>query len=139
MSERDDLRIVRIGGGPRLARGTVRKRVVTARQDLWWYPFASRREAQRADADIYHCPSPRGPLTRGRPPLVVTIQDLASYRYPETLTRWSRVSERLFLPLVARAAERIIAPSADTAADIQTFLRIHAEKIRIIPLGVDAA
>ena len=137
LSRFESLRLVPIGGGPLLDRGTLRKRFVTARQDLWWYPFEGRRRARRLHADIYHCPSPRGPLTRGLPPLVVTIQDLASYRFPETLTHWTRVSERVFLPAVARAADLVIAPSSDSATDIEHFLKVPAARIRVIPLGVD--
>jgi len=69
---------------------------------------------------------------------VVTIQDLASFHYPETLTRWSRLYERRTVPLVARAADLVIATSADTATDIEKILGIPSGKIRIVPLGVDA-
>jgi glycosyltransferase involved in cell wall biosynthesis len=68
----------------------------------------------------------------------VTIHDLASVRYPETLTPWSRIYERALLPRIAHAAARVIAPSSDTASDIETILRVPASKIRIVPLGVDA-
>jgi glycosyltransferase involved in cell wall biosynthesis len=68
----------------------------------------------------------------------VTIHDLASFRVPETLTRWSRLYERRTVPLVARAADAIIAISADAADDIETILRISSRKIRIVPLGVDS-
>src|SRR5688500_2058825 len=98
LSERADVKVTTVGGGPLVPRGTLRKKLMTARQDFWWYPLAGRREARLMDADVYHCPSPRAPFTSGRPPTVVTIQDLASFRYPETLTRWTRLYERTMLP-----------------------------------------
>ena len=137
LSRRGDANVISVGGGSVVPRGTWRKKVLTARQDFWWYPFGGRRQARGARADIYHCPSARAPLTRGSPPTIVTIQDLASFHYPETLTRWSRLYERRTVPLVARAADLIIATSADAASDIETILGIPAPKIRIVPLGVD--
>jgi glycosyltransferase involved in cell wall biosynthesis len=69
---------------------------------------------------------------------VVTIQDLASFHFPETLTRWSRLYERRTVPLVARAADLIIATSSDAAKDIETILGIDSRRIRVVPLGVDS-
>jgi glycosyltransferase involved in cell wall biosynthesis len=137
LSARDDVELVSIGGGPLVPRGTWRKKLLTARQDFWWYPFAGRQRASAAGVDVYHCPSARAPVTRGSPPTVVTIQDLASFHFPETLTRWSRLYERRTVRLVARAADLIIATSADAATDIEMILGIPSHKIRVVPLGVD--
>ena len=137
LSRRADVTIVSVGGGQVVPRGTWRKKLLTARQDFWWYPFAGRRQARLTGADVYHCPSARAPIRRGSPPTVVTIQDLASFRYPETLTRWSRLYERNTVPAVARAADLIIATSSDAATDIETLLGVPSRKIRVVPLGVD--
>jgi glycosyltransferase involved in cell wall biosynthesis len=138
MSARDDVELVSIGGGQLVPRRTLRKKLLTAQQDFWWYPYAGRRDAARAGADIYHCPSARAPLRRGKPPTVVTIQDLASFHYPETLTRWTRLYERRTVPHVARAADMIIATSSDAANDIEAILKIPSSKIRVVPLAVEA-
>jgi glycosyltransferase involved in cell wall biosynthesis len=138
LSARDDVELVSIGGGPLVPRGTWRKKLLTARQDFWWYPHGGRNQARLRGVDVYHCPSARAPLMRGAPPTVVTIQDLASFHYPETLTRWSRFYERRTVPAVARAADLIIATSADGANDIETILQIPSRKIRVVPLGVDS-
>ena len=137
LSARDDIELISVGGGALVPRGTWRKKLLTARQDFWWYPFAGRRRAKHAGVDLYHCPSARAPIMRGKPPTVVTIQDLASFHYPETLTRWSRLYERRTVPRVARAADLVIATSHDAATDIETILGISSRKIRVVPLGVD--
>jgi len=134
---REDIDLVPLGGGELLRRGTLRKRLTTARQDFWWYPFGGRRAARRANADIYHCLAPRAPLVHGRPPTIVTIQDLVSFRFPGTLTRWTRFYERATLRRVASSADFLIASSSDTAADIAGILSVPEERIRIVPLGVD--
>lgn len=132
-----DVLLVRLGGGPPAPRDTFRKRLTTVRQDLWWYPVGGRQLARRVGAKVYHCPTSRAPTTRGPVPLVVTIHDLASFRFPETLTAWTRLYERQMLPRVAKIADRIITPSANSADDIQSILRVPAEKIRVIPHGID--
>src|SRR3954464_8399863 len=71
LSARDDVEVVSIGGGALVPRGTWRKKLLTARQDFWWYPYGGRRAAANASADVYHCPSARAPISRGSPPTVV--------------------------------------------------------------------
>jgi glycosyltransferase involved in cell wall biosynthesis len=137
LEKRSDISLVRLGEGPLVPRGTLRKKLLTIEQDSWWYPVRGRQLARRANADIYHCPATRAPVTRGRVPLVVTIHDLASFRFPATLTAWMRLYDRTMLPRSAAAADRIIAPSNDSADDIATILRIRDDKIRIVPHGID--
>jgi len=136
LSERADIELISVGGGPLVPRGTLRKKLLTVRQDLWWYPHAGRRRAAHSGAQVYHCPSARAPLTRGKPPTVVTIHDLASFHYPETLTRWSRLYERKTVRQVANACELIITISSDTARDVEEILQIARSKIRVVPLAV---
>lgn len=129
--------VIELGGGPLLERGTFSKRANTLRQDFFWYPWRGRRLARRAAADVYHSPLPRGPLTRGLPPFVLTLHDLAQIRFPETLTPYSRLYSQLTFHRVLSAADRIIAPSADTANDINRLLSVDAERIRVVHNGVD--
>jgi glycosyltransferase involved in cell wall biosynthesis len=137
LRERDDLRVIELGGGDVVPRGTLRKKLVTARQDFLWYPWLARSEARSVKADVYHSPLPRGPLTRGRPPFVVTVHDLAQIHYAETTTPWSRVYAAVTLRRVIEAADRIIVPSLDTAAVISSTLKISPERIRVVMPGVD--
>jgi glycosyltransferase involved in cell wall biosynthesis len=130
--------LIDLGGGPVIPRGTLKKRLTTLRQDFVWYPWLARRSAGNQGAQIYHSPLPRGPLSRGSPPFVVTVHDLVAVRFPETTTRWSRIYGSMTLKRVLDAADRIITPSKDTADDLNSLLRIDARKIRVVPNGVDA-
>src|SRR6266404_9766276 len=99
-----ELTVLELGGGSVVSRGTVTKKVLTARHDLLWYPLLARRHAARIAADIYHSPLLRGPLTRGRPPFVMTVHDLVPLRWPETMPRWHRFyTTRVMRRLVAAA------------------------------------
>jgi glycosyltransferase involved in cell wall biosynthesis len=109
---------------------------VTARQDFIWYPWLGRRRAAAAGADVYHCPTPRAPVTRGKLPLVVTVHDLVSVLVPETMTRWSRFYERATLNRVLSAADLIVAPSQDTADDLKSLMGVSPDRIRVVWNGV---
>jgi len=133
-----NLTIRELGGGDVVPRGTLSKKLLTARHDLIWYPWLARREAARIGADVYHSPLLRGPLRRGRPPFVMTVHDLVPLRWPETMPRWHRLYTARFIGRMLDAADRIIAPSQDTADDLNALLRVPSEKIRVVPNGVDA-
>lgn len=133
-----DLTVRELGGGEVVPRGTLEKKLLTARHDLVWYPWLARREAARIGADVYHSPLLRGPLRRGRPPFVMTVHDLVPVRWPETMPRWHRLYTVRLIGRMLDAADRIIAPSQDTADDLSALLHVPAEKIRVVPNGIDA-
>ncbi len=137
LRSRDDIRVVTVGGGDLLERGTVRKRLATAHQDFLWYPMLGRRRAAAAGADVYHCPTPRAPFTRGSLPLVVTVHDLVPVLFPETMTSWSRLYGRATMRGVLRSADIIVTPSTDTANDLTSCLGVDADRIRVVWNGVD--
>jgi O-antigen biosynthesis alpha-1,2-mannosyltransferase len=107
---------------------TSRTRAVAA--DLLWYPRL------KADADVLHCPTFRGPL-RARQPLVVTVHDLAVLRHPEWFNRWTRSYSRLAVPRVVAAASKVIAVSEFTRRELCSLLRTPDAKITVVPNAVE--
>lgn len=132
-----DVEVLRIGTGPTPAAGTAARRALALRLDLAWATRGARAEAASRGADVLHLPLPRGPLSPGRPPTVVTVHDLAMLHYPETLSRWNRVYTQRTLPRVLSAAAAIVAVSHDTAADVAAFAPAVADRVHVIPNGVD--
>jgi glycosyltransferase involved in cell wall biosynthesis len=137
LRERDDVRVIEIGGGPREKRGTLKKKMLTARLDLVWHPWLGRSRARAAGASVYHCPAPAGPIFGASIPVVMTVHDLVPFLFPETMTRWSRWYTRTTLPRTVMRADRIICPSFDTARDVVERLGVDENRVRVIPLGVD--
>ena len=137
LRSRSDVTVIELGGGEVLTRGTLRKRAATARQDFLWYPMMGRRAARKAGADIYHIPLPRGPIRRGKPPLVVTVHDLVPMLFPETVTPWSRIYGRLTLRRLVGAADMILTDSKNSADDIRSMLHVSDDRIRVVYIGVD--
>ena len=105
----------------------------TLARDGVWYPFVLGRAR---DADVLHCPTYRGPLSSAIP-LVVTVHDLAVFRHPETFNRWTRTYSPRVVPRVLAAARHVIAVSDFTKRELIELLRVPAQKIRIVPNGVD--
>lgn len=132
-----DVEVLRIGMGSTPAAGTASRRALALRLDLAWATRGARAEAQSRGADALHLPLPRGPLSPGRPPTVVTVHDLAVLHHPETLSRWNRTYTQRTLPRVLAAADAIIAVSEDTADDIAAFAPTAADRVHVIPNGVD--
>ena len=100
-------------------------------RDMFWYPRGLGRAAKRAEVDLLHCPTMRGPL-RSKIPLAVTIHDVAVLRHPEAFNTWTRRysattlpegregrgRDRRRLPLLARRAARHAAgPGVERAGD----------------------
>jgi glycosyltransferase involved in cell wall biosynthesis len=105
-------------------------RVRTVAADVLWYPRL------RADADVLHCPTFRGPF-RPAQPLVVTVHDLAVIRYPQWFNRWTATYSRFAVPRVVTAATRLIAVSEFTKRELMSLLDVPEERIRVIPNGVE--
>jgi glycosyltransferase involved in cell wall biosynthesis len=85
---------------------------------------------RRFSADLYHIPLNRVPAWMPKP-YVVTIHDMASLLYAEQkgiradLHRW-RFRRGL------QRADRVIAVSASTRRDVQNYLGIPAERVRLV-------
>jgi glycosyltransferase involved in cell wall biosynthesis len=105
-------------------------RLRTLAADVLWYPRL------RADADVLHCPTFRGPF-RARQPLVVTVHDLAVLRHPEWFNRWTSTYSRLAVPRVVAAATRVIAVSEFTKRELVSLLDVPAGKVTVVPNGVE--
>jgi glycosyltransferase involved in cell wall biosynthesis len=105
-------------------------RLRTAAADVLWYPRL------RADADVLHCPTFRGPF-RAAQPLVVTVHDLAVLRHPEWFNRWTRTYSRIAVPRVVEAAHRVIAVSEFTKRELVALLAADPDKIAVVPNAVE--
>ena len=137
VSEQPGIDVVYLGGGSEHPRGSTRKRASVLAQDLVRSPLLLRSVARLRRADVLHVPAHRGPLFGSRPPLVVTLHDVAFLREPATLSRWNRLYSRRFVPSLARAADLVICPSADTASDAHRLLGVRTSRLRVVRWGVD--
>jgi glycosyltransferase involved in cell wall biosynthesis len=109
-------------------------RLTAAVRDTVWYlgvlPYVAR------GADVLHCPTYRAPL-RCRTPVVVTVHDLAVFRFPEAFRPWTRTYSRSLVPRVVRAAARVIAVSEFTKREVVELLGVPADRVAVVPNAVD--
>jgi glycosyltransferase involved in cell wall biosynthesis len=107
---------------------TSRARTLVA--DALWYPRL------RADADVLHCPTFRGPFRSGTP-LVVTVHDLAVLRHPEWFNRWTRSYSAFAVPRVVAAASRLIAVSEFTKRELVASLGVDSGRVAVVPNAIE--
>src|SRR5207302_1143239 len=89
------------------------------------------RRVRPALAHFLHVVPPRCPC-----PAVLTIQDLSFERDPSVLRPWERLVFRRFVPWSVRRAERVLAISERTKADV---VELYGVVPVVTPLGVDPA
>lgn len=111
-------------------------RATAAVRDAAWYPFVLPVQAR--PLDVLHCTTFRAPL-RAPLPVVVTVHDLAAIRFPEHFTTWTRLYARTFLPVVLRAATRVLAVSEFTKRDVVELAGVPESRIDVAPNAADTA
>jgi glycosyltransferase involved in cell wall biosynthesis len=99
--------------------------------DLWLLAYAPLR-LRRLRADVYHGPAVFLPFIKLGYRTVVTIHDLVSFLFPETVPRKYSLYMRLMTRMAARSADRIIAVSRATRDDLTGLLAVPAAKISVI-------
>jgi glycosyltransferase involved in cell wall biosynthesis len=92
-------------------------------------PVAARR------ARAIYCPANAAPLVSRRS--VVVIHDLAALRHPEWYSTQFATYHRKVLPLLARRARRLIAPSEFSRREVAEGLGLDPDGIAVVPNGVD--
>lgn len=104
--------------------------------DFWQNLYLPLRLAA-LNIDVFHGPAVFLPLVKLGFKTVVTIHDLVSFLFPQTVPRKYSLYMQLMTRLSARFADGIIASSESTRQDLSKHLRIHPEKIKVIHLAVD--
>jgi GT2 family glycosyltransferase/glycosyltransferase involved in cell wall biosynthesis len=92
-------------------------------------PVAVRR------ASVLYCPANLAPAASRR--TVVVIHDLAALRHPEWYSPPYASYQRRILPLLARRARKVIAPSEFSRRELVDGLGLDPKRISVVPNGVD--
>ena len=110
-------------------------RMSSVARDAVWYPVSLGRRAR--PLDVLHCTTFRGPV-HSSVPTVLTVHDLAILRAPEAFPRWHRLYGRAGLRRVLQSADAIVAVSEFTRDETVELAGVPAQRIRVVPHGVDA-
>jgi glycosyltransferase involved in cell wall biosynthesis len=93
---------------------------------------------RRAQPRLVHFLSVYAPLLAPRP-YAITIHDLIHLRYPQYFKRSVGPYYASVVSAVCAGAARVITDDARTVGDLERFLGVRSDKVRVIPLGVDDA
>ena len=120
------------------ARRSVAERFATLMRDGWWHQAGVTLAARRRRCALLHLPAGLGPV-RGSFPKVVTVHDVMPIRFPALFRPWYRNYAAVVLPRLARAARAVITGSETAKQEIVEWLRIPADRVTVVPYGVDPA
>ena len=109
-------------------------RASSVTRDALWYPLALRRRVR--GLDLLHCTTFRGPAS-AKPPLVLTVHDLAVLRFPEAFPHWHRLYGENGLRRVLLGTDAVVAVSEFTKREVVDLVGLPAERVRVIANGVD--
>lgn len=104
-----------------------------------WHKIGLPVTAERlaGDCDIFHSPDfTLPPLRAARG--VVTIHDLSFLRLPEHADPGLREHLQRAVPRAVARAQRVLADSENTQRDLVELLGVPAEKVSVVPAGIEA-
>jgi GT2 family glycosyltransferase/glycosyltransferase involved in cell wall biosynthesis len=91
--------------------------------------------AAARQARVLYCPANLAPAASKR--TVVVINDLAALRHPKWYSPAYASYQRQILPVLARRARRLIAPSEFSRRELAEGLGLDPSRIVVVPHGVD--
>jgi glycosyltransferase involved in cell wall biosynthesis len=101
-----------------------------------WEQIVLPRELARHDLDVVFCPAYSVP-PRLRTPSVVTMHDLSFEVVPREFSFRERWRRRILARRAVRRATRVLVDTAHMAALVQERYRVAADRLAVVPLGID--
>ena len=101
-----------------------------------WLVRGAQRELRAKAPDILHCPSFVAPWNV-RLPLVITVHDAATRRFPRDHPVEWRVYDRNLMPSRLRAAARVITGSEFARKEVIDAYSLEADRVVAVPYGLD--
>lgn len=103
---------------------------------ILWQQLILPRWMTRDHLDLFHAPAYVLPL-RAPVPTTLTVYDAMAFTHPQFCTLANRLHYRPLMPPSLQKARRVIVPSQAIGSDLVNGLHVPAEKIQVIPLGVE--
>lgn len=94
-------------------------------------------QVRQHQLELVHDPTGLAPLAIAGVPTVSTIHDVISFIHPDASTRLNRLITRHWLVNVAPRLDAVITDSRQSRDDIVEYLGVDAERVTVIPLGVN--
>jgi glycosyltransferase involved in cell wall biosynthesis len=117
----------------------VPERFRPAVRDIYWHQAVLPRLARKRGLDVLHVPSYRRMLWPRPCALVSTIHDLAPFHLKGKYDLARMFYGRVVARRLSHRQDEIITVSRTTASDVETYFGIPANRLTVIPNGVDHA
>jgi len=101
-----------------------------------WQQWSFPKAIARARVDLFHAPGYVMPL-RCPVPAVITVHDVIALTHPQLCRHANRWHYRRYLPRSVARATRIIVPSKTTRDELVRVTGVNADKIHVIPWGIE--
>ncbi len=95
---------------------------------LRWLAIDAQRILAGRNVDLLHCPAYVAPL-RSPCPVVITIHDAATHRFPADYPLGWRLFSRFLIPRLVRRASAVIAPSEFARREAATFYGVQMKRV----------
>jgi glycosyltransferase involved in cell wall biosynthesis len=118
----------------------ISSKVSTAWFKILWRSFFIKNDLKKDKIDLYHAISNELPFTLNRKVKnIVDIHDLLFIRFPQFYSFFDRVVFKIKTKSACEKADKIIATSEATKADIVKYYQINPEKIEVVYQSCDAS
>jgi len=97
-----------------------------------WMQLVLPQILRKLRPDVVHFTNYLAPLAGGSP-YVVSFHDMSLALVPQYHTLKKRLLTSSLIPLIARFARRILAPSESTRRDVIRLLRVDPARVRVVP------
>ena len=108
-------------------------------RNIFWHHTALPGVLKRLRTDVLHIPSYRRIVWRPPVPQVVTVHDCAAFAVSGKYDAARMFYGRHIVSRLARQADRLMAVSHATAADMERFFKVRAEDVKVVWNGIDHA
>ncbi|MEM6910623.1 MAG: glycosyltransferase family 1 protein [Verrucomicrobiota bacterium] len=116
---------------------TIPSRFARGPFNLLWHQVFLAKELRARGIEVVHIPSYRRMLWRCPVPQVATIHDCAPFVMAGKYDVFRNFFGQQVVPRIARRVQRVIAVSETTARDITRYLGVPAERLEVVPNGID--
>ena len=98
---------------------------------VFWQLFVLSSKLRKMQINVLHSTNYITPLFKFKLRVIVTVNDLTFFLFPEKFTVTKRLFFKFMVPIFVKRADEIIAASENTKKDILKFFKIPVEKIAV--------
>ena len=132
-----DLKVEVFDGWPAGARGgSSARRALNVAGNLVWTHLHLPLRLWKHGFDLLHSPAFVAPV-KSPCPTVITMHDITYLLYPSHFARWWVRYMKSVVPVTVRSAAAIICGSEHSKCDLMKAYGVAAEKVHVVPYGVD--